>query len=255
GNYGWPEVHGYVDRTDEFAFANRYTVCEPLIAWTPTVAPAGMTVYESDAIPPFHNSILLTTLKGTSLHVLKLNEVGDQIIADSILFAQVFGRLRSVCVAPNGDVYISTSNRDWNPHALAADGDDRIIRVSSVSASDVDQQKVRAAVSNVPRADSVNQGELLYANYCASCHQLNGAGVAGFSPPLYKAKLVSEADQQPLIQIVLNGKNEMPSFNFLSDGELAELLTYVRTRFGQNASAIAINDIELVKNKGVKSED
>src|SRR5690606_22817677 len=50
GNYGWPEVHGYVDRTDEFAFANRYTVCEPLIAWTPTVAPAGMTVYESDAI-------------------------------------------------------------------------------------------------------------------------------------------------------------------------------------------------------------
>jgi aldose sugar dehydrogenase len=55
------------------------------------------------------------TLKGNSLHILKLNPNGTNIVSDKIFFDHQFGRIRDVCIAPNGDVYLSTSNRDWNP--------------------------------------------------------------------------------------------------------------------------------------------
>src|SRR5690606_35711221 len=132
GNYGWPVVEGYVDTDAEKAFAGDSAIREPLRAWTPTIGPAALALYESDAIPEFQNSLLLTTLKGNALHVLKLNGEGNAIVADTILFQQLFGRLRSVCVSPSGDIYIGTSNRDWNPNGFAEARDDRIIRLSTV---------------------------------------------------------------------------------------------------------------------------
>jgi glucose/arabinose dehydrogenase len=44
------------------------------------------------------------------------------------LLSGVYGRLRDVLVAPNGDIYLCTSNRDGR--GSAADGDDRIIRLT-----------------------------------------------------------------------------------------------------------------------------
>jgi mono/diheme cytochrome c family protein len=248
GNYGWPYVEGYVDNESESSFTNSRDIKEPLVAWTPTVAPAGMAVYESDGIAAFKNSLLLTTLKGNSLRVLRLNEGGDQVVADSVLFRQVFGRLRSVCVAPNGDVYIGTSNRDWNPHGFPAEKDDRILRISNVESAA--GRHVLSAVVGDPGDDVVSRGESLYQDYCASCHRIDGRGLEGVFPPLHKVPVVTAVDKGPLIDLVLAGKNEMPAFGFLSDEELAIVLSYVRKRFGPQASRVAVSDVERQRKTG-----
>ena len=53
---------------------------------------------------------------------------GHRITARESLLAQRYGRLRDVLVAPNGDVYVATSNRDGR--GSPAPEDDRILRIA-----------------------------------------------------------------------------------------------------------------------------
>jgi aldose sugar dehydrogenase len=95
--------------------------------WTPTIAPAGCAVYDADLIPGWKGSMLLVTLKDKDLRRLTFNDDGS-VASEEILFNNEFGRLRDVVVAPDGSVYIATSNKDGRGDPLA--GDDRIIRIA-----------------------------------------------------------------------------------------------------------------------------
>jgi glucose/arabinose dehydrogenase len=109
GNYGWPDVRGTCE-DDENAFCEENQVIEPLANWTPTIAVSGMEYYDSDSIPQWKNSLLVCTLKDETLYQLKLNASGSQITEEKTFFRSDYGRLRDVCAAPNGKVYLCTSN-------------------------------------------------------------------------------------------------------------------------------------------------
>ncbi|MBN1129811.1 MAG: PQQ-dependent sugar dehydrogenase [Chitinispirillaceae bacterium] len=128
GNYGWPAVRGFCDQTAERRYCDSAPVVEPVNAWTPTIAPAGIDFYDHPAIPSWRNSLLLVTLKEQDLRVLRLNNSRDAIIGEIILFNNQFGRLRDVCVSPTGEIYLATSNTDGR--GSPKPGDDRIVRVS-----------------------------------------------------------------------------------------------------------------------------
>ena len=219
------------------------TIVEPLKSWTPTIAPAGLTYYSSDQIPELKGRLLLTTLKGNSIHALELNATGDSIVSDVNYFQQVYGRLRSICVSPDGDVYVSTSNRDWNPNGFADEGDDRILKIHALDEKYADMQ-ARNAIVERKGEDVVSKGEELYVNYCASCHKANGRGVPGTFPALVRSPVVT-GNPDSLIHLVLTGNNEMPQFSFIEDKELAIIVTYLRKRFGPQGSPVAADDIRL----------
>jgi glucose/arabinose dehydrogenase len=129
-NYGWPNVYGYCNDITELDFCQQNNVKEPIRAWTPTIAPAGMVYYSHSAIPEWQHSLLLVSLNsnGRDLRVLKLNEPdGDQIISETVYFDNVYGRLRAVCTSPDGRVFISTSNRDQ--YGTPGLNDDKIIEI------------------------------------------------------------------------------------------------------------------------------
>jgi glucose/arabinose dehydrogenase len=120
-NYGWPNIEGFCNTTTEKAFCALNDVTEPLMAWTPTIAPSGLTYYDSDYLPQWKNSLLMVTLKGTKLLQLKLDDTGDKVTESKEFFLNQFGRLRAVCQSPEGKVYLATSNGT----------DDKIIEVSA----------------------------------------------------------------------------------------------------------------------------
>jgi aldose sugar dehydrogenase len=109
-NYGWPDVQGFCDRSDEKAFCTQHNVVEPLKAWTPTIAVCGIDFYNNDLIPQWKNSVLMTTLKDQTLYQLKLNAAGDAVEETREILRATYGRLRDVCVAPDGKVYVATGN-------------------------------------------------------------------------------------------------------------------------------------------------
>lgn len=128
-NYGWPEVRGFCNGFLEQLFCAENETVEPLMAWTPTLAVAGIDYYDHEAIPEWRNSILLTTLKNSDFRVLQLNEAGDEIIGEQVYLNKQFGRLRDVCISPDGRIFLAVSNQDGR--GTPREGDDRIIELKS----------------------------------------------------------------------------------------------------------------------------
>ncbi|RMG63541.1 MAG: cytochrome c [Bacteroidetes bacterium] len=98
-------------------------------------------------------------------------------------------------------------------------------------------------------APDTTAGARLYQAHCAACHMAKGGGVPGLNPPLRQTDWVTGAPEQ-LIRIVLEGQSgpievngqaydsQMPGFPHLGDTVVAQLLSYVRTSFGNSASPI-----------------
>lgn len=109
-NYGWPTVKGYCDAGTEQTYCTANNVREPLKIWTPTIAPSGIDYYDNDLIPQWKHSLLLATLKGSRLVQLRLNEARTGIDSVGEFYVNKYGRMRDVCISPEGKVYVCTSN-------------------------------------------------------------------------------------------------------------------------------------------------
>jgi glucose/arabinose dehydrogenase len=109
-NYGWPDVKGPCDG-DEISFCKAHNVKEPI--WSTgneTFATSGLDYYNHDLIPQWKNSLLLMTLKYSSIMQLKLSNDGRSVIEAKTYFQNEWGRLRDLCISPDGKVYVCTSN-------------------------------------------------------------------------------------------------------------------------------------------------
>ena len=103
-----------------------------------------------------------------------------------------------------------------------------------------------AAAGAAPAVD----GKQLFGAKCAACHQASGLGVAGVFPPLAGAEWVQGAEKV-LISILLHGiqgeievqgnkyNGAMPAFGTLADAEIAGVLSYIRSDWGNQAPPIA----------------
>jgi glucose/arabinose dehydrogenase/mono/diheme cytochrome c family protein len=105
--------------------------------------------------------------------------------------------------------------------------------------------------------NSYSKGATIYANYCAVCHMDDGEGVANLNAPLKKSSHVA-GDKSRLIKTLLDGlkggeldgetySNVMPSHSFLTDKEIADVLTYVRNSFGNKGSAVEFTEIGKIR--------
>ena len=137
-NYGWPLVGGLCDGNYDGRYlggvlvtgeaitcqllnvkeplATMYTVATPPDSLTsnltwPSVAPSGMDVYNSTAIPGWQSSLLIAGLKAGRLIRFQLSADGSSIVSDTIMYFLGKGRFRDVCISPDGKkIYVSTDN-------------------------------------------------------------------------------------------------------------------------------------------------
>ncbi len=104
----------------------------------------------------------------------------------------------------------------------------------------------------------IGKNSLVYRTHCESCHKIDGLGEESKYPTLSGSKLVN-GDNAALIRFVLFGDKEkklsgsassqiMPSYSFLSDIELAEVISYIKDSFGNKGGQINATEIRLVRN-------
>ena len=111
-----------------------------------------------------------------------------------------------------------------------------------------------------PPVPALDDGEAVYLTRCMSCHMVDGRGISGVFPPLVDTDWVT-GDKGRLIRITLDGLSGpidvqgmiyggvMPPWKaFLSDKEVADVLTYIRTSFGNDAEAVTEQEVALVRN-------
>lgn len=104
----------------------------------------------------------------------------------------------------------------------------------------------------------MDRGKTLYTTYCLTCHQADGQGVQRMYPTLTNKTYVG-GDKKKLIGIVLNGlqgeievegdtyNNVMASHDFLTDQQIADLLTYVRNSFSNKYSAVTVAEVKAAR--------
>lgn len=108
--------------------------------------------------------------------------------------------------------------------------------------------------------DSQSLGAKLFNKNCASCHQRNGKGITGNIPPLVGSALATSEDVTKPIRIVLHGfrgaivRNGVkynglmqPWHSVLSDEEIAAILTYVRSSWGNTGGEVKPDDVARVR--------
>ena len=118
---------------------------------------------------------------------------------------------------------------------------------------------IAAQTKPVPKKN-MDAGKKVYETYCLVCHQQDGTGVPRMNPPLTKTSYVL-GDKKKLIGIVLKGMDEqveidgnfytnvMAPHDFLSDQEVADVLTYVRNSFGNKASIVSAAEVKAERAK------
>lgn len=115
------------------------------------------------------------------------------------------------------------------------------------------------AKKHAPPADRIARGEAIYARTCAACHQTDGSGVDGAFPPLDGSAFVT-GDPGTAIRIVLHGmtgpvevpgkpavNSLMPPVAGLSDAEIADVLSYVRHAWTNDAPAVGAGEVGKVR--------
>ena len=114
---------------------------------------------------------------------------------------------------------------------------------------------VASSPGSVPETLYTTRGGLAYDQFCSSCHQRDGRGAPGVVPPLAGNASVLSEDPTSVIHVVLTGWTEaatqhskhafsMPDYGRLTDAELAEILTFVRTSWGNAGAAITAAQIK-----------
>lgn len=109
-NYGWPVVTHGVDYTG--ARITPYTDLPgydaPVVDWTPSIAPSGMTLYRGELFPDWQESLFVSTLAERSVRRVRLE--GTDAVEQEVLFAELEERIRDVRTGPDGALYLLTDS-------------------------------------------------------------------------------------------------------------------------------------------------
>jgi nitrite reductase (NO-forming) len=115
-----------------------------------------------------------------------------------------------------------------------------------------------AAASTATKEEQVAAGKTLFQGTCSTCHQVDGRGLPNVFPPLAGSDFLN-ADKKRAMGIVLNGltgpvtvngqtfNSVMPPMSQLNDDEIANILTYVLSQWGNSGGRITTQEVTAVR--------
>ena len=110
-NYGWPiATHGldysgaYISPFKEYPGTE-----QPLVQWTPSPAPSGITQCRRCQWPEWEGDLLVGMLKGR--HIRRVSVEDGIATQQQVLFAEIGERIRNLRFSPDGALYVITENR------------------------------------------------------------------------------------------------------------------------------------------------
>lgn len=108
-NYGWPVITYGMDYSG--AYVSPYTARDgmeqPVLQWTPSIAPSGLAIYYGDKFPQWNGDAFVGALAHKHLRRVDLDDRGGAV-GEQRLLTELNERIRDVRVGPDGYIYVTT---------------------------------------------------------------------------------------------------------------------------------------------------
>jgi glucose/arabinose dehydrogenase len=112
-NYGWPVITYGMDYSGAFVspYTQRPGLEQPVIYWTPSIAPSGLAMYRGDKFPAWRGDLFVGALAFKHLRRVHLDEQGNVVDQEQLL-NDLNWRVRDVRAPPDGYLYVCTDEAD-----------------------------------------------------------------------------------------------------------------------------------------------
>jgi glucose/arabinose dehydrogenase/cytochrome c2 len=197
GNYGWPLVTWGFDYSGR-AMSNQQSAAgfvDPVLSWSPSIAPSGLMVYHGDKFPTWNGDLFLGELAGQSIRRIRVRN--GKVIHEERLLAELNERIRSVDTGPDGFIYAITDSasgkilrirpgqpraeelaRVAKPFAMPS----RLTITERLKRHGVMQQEATVAAENASYDPA--RAQALFVQTCGACHAYGDIAHSDIGPPL-----------------------------------------------------------------------
>ncbi|HTI73335.1 MAG TPA: copper-containing nitrite reductase [Candidatus Limnocylindria bacterium] len=198
---------------------------------------------------------------GSAIVEFKVEVPGTYILVDHALFRAfnkgAIGMLK--VEGPANLVVYSGKEVDAAYLGKAAEKGDSEKRVAELKAAVAEEIKGNPKIANLSREIQMEKGKGVFMQTCFVCHQLNGEGLPGQIPPLAKSDFFAKMNNEEAIRTVLAGRSGevtvngktysgiMTPLNYLTDDQVANVLTYVRNSFGNQGDAVNLDEVKRIR--------
>ena len=274
-----PEYGGDGEKVGDGAKLTR-----PLLGFPGHFAPNDLLFYEGDQFPERYRHGAFIAFHGSTIR-MPYSQAGYcvafvpfangapsgpwEVFADNfagvdpiVNTSDAAARPMGLAQGPDGSLYVSDSvkGRIWRIMFKADRAGFGGAQLARMAARQTAQAHLRTPdeQADVLGREVLDAGATLYETYCVACHQRDGKGDGSRFPPVAATRWVS-GDPGRLIGIVLNGlqgevqvegqtfNGVMPPHAFLTDDQVAQLLTFLRQNFGNYAGGIKPGDVAEIR--------
>ena len=222
-------------------------------------------VYVEGGTVPSQQNVQTTLIPagGSAIVDFKVEVPGTYVLVDHSLF-RAFNKGAVGMLKVTGDEnLLAYSGKEVDAVYLgqqAEAGTDASRRVTELEAKRKDFIAANPEIKALSKEIQIARGKQTYMQTCFVCHQPEGIGIAGQIPPLAKSDYLM-ADKERAIRYVLHGASGeievngkkyhgvMAPMNYLSDEDVANVLTFVRNTWGNEGDAVTINEVQRIRSE------
>jgi nitrite reductase (NO-forming) len=217
---------------------------------------------EGGTVPTQHNvQTTLIPAGGSAIVEFKVDVPGTFILVDHALFrAFNKGALGMLKVSGPPDL-LTYSGKEVDAIYLgsaAEAGSDAEKKVTELKAQMATEIKGNPRIAGLTKEIQVEKGNAVYMQTCFVCHQPGGLGVPGQIPPLAGSDFLANNKEDAIRAVVIgrngetivNGKTfkgTMIPLNYLTDDQIANVLTYVRNSWGNAGDAVNVAEVAKIR--------
>ncbi len=224
-------------------------------------------VYQEGGILPTQQHVQTTVIPagGSAMVDFKVDVPGTYILVDHSLFrAFNKGALGMLKVDGPPDLIVYSGKEvdaNYLGKAVTA-GSDAEKRVATLKAAVAQEIKSNPKIADLKKEIQVEKGKQVFLQTCFVCHQPDGKGIPDQIPPLAKSDYLMANKERAIRGVLMGQSGEMEvngkkyigvmiPLNYLSDDQIANVLTYVRNSFGNSGDSVTLEEVGKVRKEVV----
>jgi nitrite reductase (NO-forming) len=223
------------------------------------------TVYQEGGTTPSQHNVQTTEIPagGAAMVEFKVEVPGTYVLVDHALFrAFNKGALGMLKVeGPENLLVYSGKEVDAVYLGKAAAASDTERKIAALSAQVKEEITSNPKIAGLTKEIQIEKGKAVYAQTCFVCHQPEGQGVPNQIPPLAKSDFLGAKDKDNIIRGVLEGRTGPITVNgkayngtmiplaYLTDDQVANVLTFVRNSWGNSADIVSAQDVARIRHE------